>query len=258
MVAASIAKWQTGHKMLIGLMAAALACVGYGTASVLQAYGARSSEVVASGNRQRSEVTATGAPTLRATIHAVLTPTFVAGMVLDIVGFLGSIVSARLIPLFLSQTIISATALLGVLILGVRLRRHDWMAIATVVGSLLVLALTAGHPGVRPAERALHWGVLATSLVILGAGIALIRVLGARAAVVWPAGMSTAARRILPRPPLLGLSASSTGVRERGGGDAVSRRVEAVVVDRRGPRLHRRGLGGVLQYIDGGRSGRDD
>ena len=86
--------------MLIGLMAAALACVGYGTASVLQAYGARSSEVVASGNRQRSEVTATGAPTLRATIHAVLTPTFIAGMVLDIVGFLGSIVSARLIPLF--------------------------------------------------------------------------------------------------------------------------------------------------------------
>src|SRR6185312_9377635 len=102
-------------------------------------------------------------------------------------GFLGSIVSARLIPLFLSQTIISATALLGVFILGVRLRRHDWMAIATVVGSLLVLALTAGHPGVRPAERALHWGVLATSLVILGAGIALIRVLGARAAV--PAGL---------------------------------------------------------------------
>src|SRR6476619_8410948 len=173
--------------MLIGLMAAAVACVAYGTASVLQAYGARSSEVVASGNRQRSEVTPTGAPTLRSTIRAALTPTFVAGMVLDIVGFLGSIVSARLIPLFLSQTIISAnlvvTAVLGVLILGVRLRRRDWMAIATVMVSLLVLGLTAGHPGVRPAERALHWGVLAASVVILGAGIALIRVLGARAAV---------------------------------------------------------------------------
>ena len=163
--------------MLIGVMAAALARVGYGTASVLQAYGARSSEVVAAGHGQRTEVTATGAPTLRSTIHAALTPTFIAGMVLDIVGFLGSIVSARLIPLFLSQTIISAnlvvTAVLGVLILGVRLRRRDWMAIATVVGSLLVLGLTAGHPGVRPAERALHWGVLAASLVILGAGIAL-------------------------------------------------------------------------------------
>ena len=149
--------------MLIGLMAAALACVGYGTASVLQAYGARSSEVVAAGHGQRTEVTATGAPTLRSTIHAALTPTFIAGMVLDIVGFLGSIVSARLIPLFLSQTIISAnlvvTAVLGVLILGVRLRRRDWMAIATVVVSLLVLGLTAGHSGGRAAERALHWGV---------------------------------------------------------------------------------------------------
>jgi drug/metabolite transporter (DMT)-like permease len=174
-------------KMLIGLMAAAVACVGYGTASVLQAYGARSSEVVAAGHGQRTEVPATGAPTLRSTISAALTPTFIVGMVLDIVGFLGSIVSARLIPLFLSQTIISAnlvvTAMLGVLILGVRLRRRDWMAIVTVVVSLLVLGLTAGHPGDRSAERALHWGVLAASVVILGAGIALIRVLGARAAV---------------------------------------------------------------------------
>jgi hypothetical protein len=112
-------------------------------------------------------------------------------MVLDIVGFLGSLVSARLIPLFLSQTIISAnlvvTAVLGVPILGIHLRRRDWMAIATVVVSLLVLGLTAGHLGDRPAQRALHWGVLAASVVILGAGIAVIRVLGARAAV--PAGL---------------------------------------------------------------------
>src|SRR6478609_9393128 len=144
--------------MLIGLTAAALACVGYGTASVLQAYGARRSEVVGAGHGQRAEVTATGAPRLRSTIAAALTPTFIAGMVLDVVGFLGSIVSARLIPLFLSQTIISAnlvvTAVLGVRVLGVRLHRRDWMAIATGVVSLLVLGLTAGRPGDRPVERA--------------------------------------------------------------------------------------------------------
>src|SRR6476469_457594 len=207
--------------MLIGLMAAALACVGYGTASVLQAYGARSSGVVAAGHGQRTEVTATGAPTLGSTISAALTPTFIAGMVLDIVGFLGSIVSARLIPLFLSQTIISAhlvvTAVLGVLILGVRLRRRDWMAIATVMVSLLVLGLTAGHPGVRPAERALHWGVLAASVVILGAGIALIRVLGARAAVaagliagVLFAAMAVAGRGLDGVAPLRLLGRSSS------------------------------------------------
>src|SRR6478609_6096911 len=173
--------------MVIGLMAAALACLGYGTASVLQAYGARSSEVGGAGHGQRADVTATGAPTLRSTINAALTPTFIAGMVLDVVGFLGSIVSARLIPLFLSQTIISAnlvvTAVLGVLVLGLRLRLRDWMAIATVIVSLVVLGLTAGHPGDRPAELALHWGVLAASVVILVAGIAVVRVLGARAAV---------------------------------------------------------------------------
>ena len=75
--------------MLIGLMAAAVACVAYGTASVLQAYGARGSEVVGTGHGQRAEVTATGAPRLRSTISAALTPTFIAGMVLDVVGFLG-------------------------------------------------------------------------------------------------------------------------------------------------------------------------
>jgi hypothetical protein len=73
--------------MLIGLMAATLACIGYGTASVLQAYGARSSETVAAGHGQQTEVTATGAPTLRSTIRAALTPTFIAGMVLDVVGW---------------------------------------------------------------------------------------------------------------------------------------------------------------------------
>ena len=78
--------------------------------------------------RQRSEVTATGAPTLRSTIHAALTPTFVAGMVLDIVGFLGSIVSARLIPLFLSQTIISANLVVTARVRCAHIRRSPAQA----------------------------------------------------------------------------------------------------------------------------------
>src|ERR1700692_480410 len=160
--------------MLIGVMAASLACVCYGPAWVRQPYGARSSEADAAGHGQRAEVTATGAPTLRSTIQAALTPSFIAGMVVDIVGFLGSLVSARLIPLFLSQTIISAnlvvTAVLGVPILGIHLRRRDWMAIATVVVSLLVLGLTAGHLGDRPAGGILHWGVPAAAVGVRGAG----------------------------------------------------------------------------------------
>ena len=173
--------------MLIGVLAAVLACVGYGAASVLQAYGTRRSTAAASGSGKRVPVTATGGPTLHSTIGAALTPAFIAGMGLDVVGFLGSVVSARLIPLFLSQAIISAnlvvTAVLGVAVLGVRLRTRDWVAIVTVVVSLVVLGLTAGHRGEGTAEPGVHGGLLSASVLILSGGVVLIRLLGARAAV---------------------------------------------------------------------------
>jgi len=173
--------------VLIGVAAALLACVGYGAASVLQAYGARRSVAAAAGRGEVVTVTATGGPTVRSTIGAALTPAFIAGMALDVIGFAGSIVSARLIPLFLSQTIISAnlvvTAVLGVAVLGVRLYGRDWVAIGTVIVSLCVLGLTAGHRGAGTSDPGVHWGLLSASVVILAGGVGLIRLLGARAAV---------------------------------------------------------------------------
>ena len=173
--------------MLIGVAAALLACIGYGVASVLQAYGARGSSAAASSRGEGIPVTATGGPTLRSTISAALTPAFIVGMALDVIGFAGSIVSARLIPLFLSQTIISAnlvvTAVLGVAVLGVRLHSRDWVAIVTVVVSLCVLGLTAGHLGAGTSHPGVHWALLSLSVVILAGGVGLIRLLGARAAV---------------------------------------------------------------------------
>jgi len=173
--------------VLIGVAAAVLACVGYGAASVLQAYGTRSSATGASGRGKSVAVTATGGPTLGATIGAALTPAFIAGTVLDVVALAGSVVSARLIPLFLSQTIISAdlvvTAVLGVAVLGVRLYTRDWVAIVTVVVSLCVLGVAAGHRGEATLEPAAHWGLLSAPVLILLGGVGLIRLLGARAAV---------------------------------------------------------------------------
>jgi drug/metabolite transporter (DMT)-like permease len=173
--------------VLIGVAAALLACLGYGTASVLQAYGARKSAAAAVASGTGDQLTATGAPSLAATVAAALTPAFIAGMALDVVGFVGSVVSARLIPLFLSQTIMSAnlvvTAVLGVAVLGVRLRTRDWVAIATVVVSLCVLGLSAGHTGGDAAPRAVHWGALTVAVLALASGLALVRFLGARAAI---------------------------------------------------------------------------
>lgn len=168
--------------MLIGAAAAVVACLSYGVATVLQSHGARSSV---------ADATSTGGPTLRSTISAALTAAFIAGMVLDSLGFAGSIVSARLIPLFLSQTIISAnlvvTAVLGVAVLGITLHTRDKLAIGTVVVSLCVLGVTAGQRGTTTATAGLHWGVLSVSILILAGGVAVIRLLGSRAAV--PAGL---------------------------------------------------------------------
>ena len=124
---------------------------------------------------------------MRSTVRAALTPAFIAGIGLDIVGFAGSIVAARLIPLFLSQTIISAnlvvTAVVGLAVLGVTLKTRDWVAIATVVVSLIVLGLTAGDRGEGTAEASVHWGVLVITAVALAGGAGLVRCLGSRAAV---------------------------------------------------------------------------
>jgi hypothetical protein len=93
--------------------------------------------------------------------------------------------------LFLSQTIMSAnlvvTAVLGVVVLGVRLHTRDWVAIVAVVLSLCVLGATAGHTGEGTSVPAVHWGVLIVSVVMLSVGLGLIRLLGARAAI--PAGL---------------------------------------------------------------------
>jgi hypothetical protein len=176
--------------VLIGVMAALLACFGYGTASVLQAYGARSSAAAAS-HGEAATAASGGAPSLAATVAAALTPAFICGMALDVVGFVGSVVSARLIPLFLSQTIMSAnlvvTAVLGVVVLGVRLGTRDVLAIVAVVVSLCVLGLTAGHTGGDTAPTAVHWGVLAVAVLLLLAGVGLVRFFGSRAAI--PAGL---------------------------------------------------------------------
>ncbi|BBY59265.1 DMT family protein [Mycolicibacterium sarraceniae] len=175
--------------MMIGIAAALLACLGYGVSSVLQADGARRSAAAARDRGATGHVTATGGPTLLSTIHAALTAAFIVGIVLDVVGFVGSAVSARLIPLFLSQTIISAnlivTAVLGITVLGIGLHTRDWIAIVAVIASLFVLGLGAGERGHHDnPDRFIHWVVLAVSVLILLGGIALTRFLGSRSAVM--------------------------------------------------------------------------
>ena len=92
--------------MTFGIIVAVIGALSFAAASVLQALGA---ERVAQRAQHRTELRSnTPHPTLRSTAATMLTVPFLVGFVFDIVGFVATIVSARLIPLFLSQTIISA------------------------------------------------------------------------------------------------------------------------------------------------------
>lgn len=173
--------------MIYGVLAALFACIAYGTSSVLQAYGARKSKDAALARGDSGMATATGGPTIRSTMAAVLTTAFIAGTCLDVVGFAGNAVGSRLAPLFLSQTIVSAylvvTAILGIFVLGINLLPRDWIAIGAVVAALCAIGLSADQDGHGHDGTLFHWSVLIAAVVLFAVSLGLVRWLGSRAAI---------------------------------------------------------------------------
>ncbi|WP_371479388.1 hypothetical protein [Kitasatospora sp. NBC_00315] len=174
--------------MFIGLVTAVGASVCYGTGSVLQAVGSRrSAREEAAARGREAGITEHGGPSLASTAKAVVTWEFILGTVLDFVGFLLGALSARLLPLFLSQTVISAnlvvTALLSVRLLGLRLKRPEWASIGVLCAALVLLAVAAGPEGGHDVAAAVHWWLLGVSVVLIAGGSLLVRRLGAGAAI---------------------------------------------------------------------------
>jgi hypothetical protein len=201
--------------VLIGLLTAVAASICYGAGSVLQAVGSRKSarrEAAAAGHTT-GQVTTHGGPSLSSTAQAAMTWEFVLGMVLDFVGFGLGALAARLLPLFLSQTVISAnliiTAVLSVKLLGIRLTWAEWTSVAVVCSALVLLASAAGPEGSGHTPIITHWWLLTISLLLVAGGTVLVRLLGARAAI--PAGLLSG----------LGFGALGVGVRVLNGIDPV-------------------------------------
>ncbi|WP_330298821.1 hypothetical protein [Streptomyces sp. NBC_00503] len=171
--------------MLIGLLTAIAASICYGTGSVLQAVGSRRA---ARTTPAAAGVTQHGGPNLSSTAKAAMTWEFIVGTILDFVGFGLGAIAARLLPLFLSQTVISAnlviTAVLSVKMLGIRLTRKEWTSIGVVCTALILLATAAGHEGGHHAPAATHWWLLGVTLLIIIGGTVAVRFLGARAAIL--------------------------------------------------------------------------
>jgi drug/metabolite transporter (DMT)-like permease len=151
--------------VLIGFILALGCSVCYGTATVLQAAGTRSVEA-GSGS---------GVDTVLL-LRAVRQWRYLAGVGLDVVGFLLQVAALRLVPIYVVAAALAASiAVTGVAaawLLSARLSPAEWTAVGVVCVSLFVLALAAGPGHFRHAPAGLGWSLLGVVAAVFIAGAA--------------------------------------------------------------------------------------
>ncbi len=151
--------------MILALVCALAANVCYGLGTILQATGARR---------------ATSSDHLDVMLFARLGRQlpYIAGLALDLVGFVASIVALRELPLFVVQAAIAGsigvTALASVFVFGFRLRAADTGAIAVLIVGLGLLGISARGEHAAHLTRTGGWFLLA--------GVAIVALAGAYAA----------------------------------------------------------------------------
>jgi drug/metabolite transporter (DMT)-like permease len=117
-----------------GLLGAFAAALAYGGGTVLQASGARKG----------------GGPDdldARLVRRLLRSATYLAGLVLDAIGFGLSFAALHSLPLFTVQAIVASslavTAVLAVIMLGMRPLAREWLALVVVTAGLTLLGLSA-------------------------------------------------------------------------------------------------------------------
>lgn len=138
----------------------------FGTASVLQALGARAAEPGTGGGVDVALLW-----------RALRQWRYVAGLGLDGLGFVLQIVALRTLPIYAVGAALAAslavTAVVASRVLEVRLSRIEWAAVGVVCAGLAMLALASGREGHEgTGSAALEWGLLAAAFAVLLMGAA--------------------------------------------------------------------------------------
>ena len=127
--------------------------VGYGLASVLQAIGARRTE---------------------GTLGTLGHPAYLAGLGLDLLAWLASLVALRTLPVYEVQAVLAGslaiTVLIARVVLSARLRRRDLVAVVVTVGALAVLAASSGPQPVANLPAGTHWALALAAIPVILAG----------------------------------------------------------------------------------------
>ncbi|HZP53449.1 hypothetical protein [Actinocrinis sp.] len=150
-----------------GLMAALVASLCYGVASVLQAVGAR-------------RVERTEQIDHRLLVRVLSSLPFLAGTALDAVGLCFNLFALRNLTLFTVQALVNTnlavTAVTAVLLLHARMSRRDKLAVTAVICGLVLLCLAAGPEGSGTFDTGARYGLLVASAALAAVAIVVANV----------------------------------------------------------------------------------
>lgn len=183
--------------MLTGLLIAALASIGSGLGSAIEALGVRRA---ADHSGRPGEL----GPLLR-------TPLYLGGLAVDLLGFIFTVMALQLLPLFLVQSIVAASVGVTAIFLaatGRPLGRSAWWALAASLVGLVMLGFSSAPHNGSVLTTGWQWVLLgsAVPLALFGllvertGGRATAPLLGLTAGLAF-SGVSIAARGLdLPDP----------------------------------------------------------
>lgn len=150
--------------MLTGLLIAALACLGSGLGSALEAFGVHRAAARTGGSADLG-------PLLR-------TPQYVAGLSVDVLGSVCTVIALQYLPLFLVQAVVAASVGVTAVVMAVTGRpvgRRAWIALGASLIGLALLASSAEPDNGPMLDTVWQWLLLASALPLTGLGLAVER-----------------------------------------------------------------------------------
>lgn len=181
--------------MVLGLICALGAALGYGVGSVLQAMAARQEPLVVGLD-------------LGLLLRLLRSWRYVVGLGLDALGFLLTLVAVQSLPLFVVQSVVASflavTAVLGAVLLRMPLTRRDWIGLGVTVVGLTLVGLSGANEKPVTISLGEQWWVLAAAAALGVLALPFARWTGTRGAAALGAvaglafGATSVAARMLP------------------------------------------------------------
>jgi drug/metabolite transporter (DMT)-like permease len=159
--------------VLVSLVAAVVAALLYGVASVMQAIAVR-----AASHKEPTE-DAIGGLDPGLVVRLLGQWRFVASIGLDALGFIAQLIALQRLPLFAVQAFVASnlavTAVLASWVIGVSLSWREWAAVIGVVAGVGLLGSSAGAEGAAQVGA-----VFKLALIVAVAGLALVGLAAAK------------------------------------------------------------------------------